>query len=129
MMEKMYVVQTEWGNFWCGMGKFDPQLRKAQIFHSLKYAEDVVRRYKERNPKILEVSLAIVPEAKTNADRIRDEMSTDEGLAEFLCVYLDDWGEYDSPVGVFETREEAITKTVEWLQQEAEFAEGRVNDA
>lgn len=56
----------------------------------------------------------------TNADKIRSEILTDEGLAELLVVYLDDWGEYETPIGHIETREEAIRKTVEWLQQEAE---------
>lgn len=55
----------------------------------------------------------------TNAERIRGELLTDEGLAELLVVWLDDWGEYDTPVGRFETREEAVDKTVEWLHQES----------
>lgn len=118
-MKKMYVVQSESGGFWCGLNSWDEQLRKAQIFHSLKYAGDVVERFKQYNPKIVEVSLTIVPDVKTNADRIRAEIGADEELAEMLIYYLDDWGEWDSPIGHFETREEAIKKTVEWLQQEA----------
>lgn len=120
MMKKMYVVQSDDGEFWCGMNIWEKQLRKSKIFHSLKYAGECCERFKQRNPKIVEVSLTIVPETKTNADIVRTEMLTIEGLAEYLVCWLDDWGEYSTPVGHIEDREEAIRKTVEWLQQEAE---------
>ena len=82
MPKKMYVIQADDGMFYCGMRYWDKQLRKAKIYHSLAYAEDVSKDYEECNCKIVEVSLAIVPEAKTNADRIR--AMTDEELAKFL---------------------------------------------
>ena len=56
----------------------------------------------------------------TNADRIRADMDTDEGLADYLVHWLDDWGEYETPIGHIEDYEEAISKTVEWLKQPAE---------
>lgn len=82
MPKKMYVIQADDGMFFCGLKYWDKQLRKAKIYHSLLYANDVVKAYEECNCKILEVSLAIVPEIKTNADRIR--AMTDEELAELL---------------------------------------------
>ena len=82
MAKKMYVVQSENGGFWCGLNSWDVQLRKAQIFHSLKYAGDVVKRFNQYNCKIVEVSLTIVPQTKTRADRIRT--MSDEELAELL---------------------------------------------
>ena len=88
MPKKMYVVQSENGGFWCGMNSWDVQLRKAQIFHSLKYAGDVVKRFKQYNPQIVEVSLTIVPETKTHADRIR--AMTDEELYKFCLSLTDD---------------------------------------
>ena len=82
MVKKMFVIQAEDGMFFCGMRYWDKQLRKAKIYHSLTYAKDVVDAYEECNCKIVEVSLTIVPEAKTNADRIR--AMSDEELAQFL---------------------------------------------
>jgi hypothetical protein len=87
MAKKMYVIQAEDGMFFCGMRYWDKQLRKAKIYHSLTYAKDVVDAYEESNCKIVEVSLAIVPEAKTNADRIR--AMSDEELAVFLADKID----------------------------------------
>lgn len=83
MPKKMYVIQADDGMFYCGMRYWDKQLRKAKIYHSLSFAEDVVKAYDECNCKIIEVSLAIVSETKTNADRIR--AMSDEELAVFLC--------------------------------------------
>lgn len=62
MMKKMYVVQSDDGEFWCGMNIWDKQLRKAKIFHSLKYAGECCERFKQRNPKIVEVSLSVAEE-------------------------------------------------------------------
>ena len=83
MAKKMYVIQAEDGMFFCGMRYWDKQLRKAKIYHSLTYAKDVVDEHEECNCKIVEVSLAIVPEAKTNADRIR--AMSDEELADVVA--------------------------------------------
>lgn len=82
MPKKMYVIQADDGMFYCGMRYWDKQLRKAKIYHSLSFAEDVVKAYDECNCKIIEVSLAIVSETKTNADRIR--AMSDEDMARWI---------------------------------------------
>ena len=82
MPKKMYVIQADDGMFYCGMRYWDKQLRKAKIYHSLSFAEDVVKAYDECNCKIIEVSLAIVSETKTNADRIL--AMSDEELCDFI---------------------------------------------
>lgn len=79
-MKKTYVVRSDAGGYWCGLGKWDKQLRKAQIFTSTQFADRVVYRYKEINPTIVEVRLEIVSETPTNADRIR--AMSDEELAQ-----------------------------------------------
>ena len=61
----MYVVQFEEGAFWCGYNQWDKQLRKAKVFHSLKFAKDIVSRYKEYSPRILEISMNIIGEVST----------------------------------------------------------------
>ena len=58
--KKMYVLQLSNGNFYCGYKCFDKQLRKAKIYHSLKYINDVAEEYKHLKPKVLEVTLSIV---------------------------------------------------------------------
>ena len=76
----MYVVFCEDdGTYWCGLNTWDKQLRKAKVFHWLKYANEVHQRYKELKLKNVEIRMELVPENPTNADRIRatdDELST-----------------------------------------------------
>ena len=117
MPKKMYVIQADDGMFYCGMRYWDKQLRKAKIYHSLVFAEDITKAYEECNCKIREVSLAIVPETKTNADRIR--AMTDEELAEDFCRILVRTME---ELGVEPTGslEDAVRVRLKWLQQPAE---------
>lgn len=97
----------------CGMRYWDKQLRKAKIYHSLNYAKDVVDAYEECNCKIVEVSLAIVPEAKTNADRIR--AMSDEELADIVvCPHTGNWDL---------CRDDCKKCRLEWLKQPAEVSE------
>lgn len=106
MAKKMYVIQAEDGMFFCGMRYWDKQIRKAKIYHSLTYAKDVVDAYEESNCRIVEVSLAIVPEAKTNADRIR--AMSDEELAAWMAE-CNAYGENAE-----------ASQWLPWLQQPAE---------
>lgn len=89
-MKKTYVVRCESGEYWCGLRKWDNQLRKAQIFTSLEFAGRVVFDYKHLNPTIVEVRLEIVSDTPTNADVIR--ATSDEELAALLYddVAVDD---------------------------------------
>ena len=112
-MKKTYVVRSEEGEYWCGLGKWDKQLRKAQIFTSTQFADRVVYRYKEINPTIVEVRLEIVSETLTNADRIRS--MSDEELANMLTDFSNNGG------WVTETgREICYERHLEWLKQPAE---------
>lgn len=61
--KKMYVIQSgDDGKFYCGMKYWDKQLRKAQVYHSLRYARDVADAYAECKCKVLEIKMAIVGE-------------------------------------------------------------------
>ena len=33
-----FAIKNEYGYYYCGLKKWDKQLRKAQLFHSFKYA-------------------------------------------------------------------------------------------
>ena len=60
--KRMYVIQTvDYDTFYCGMSHWNKQLHKAKIYHSLKYAREVVK-YHSINCKILEVTMSIVGE-------------------------------------------------------------------
>ena len=118
MAKKMYVIQAEDGMFFCGMRYWDKQIRKAKIYHSLTYAKDVVDAYEESNCKIVEVSLTIVPEAKTNADRIR-AMSDEELEVEIHSISLGrkPWCDYHCENEGDDGCDNCIKK---WLKQPAE---------
>lgn len=102
MPKKMYVVYCEdYGTYWCGLNTWDTQLRKAQVFHSLKYANDVHERFNKLRLKNVEIRMERVPENPTHADRIRS--MTDEELAVFLRTveydveqfpFVQDWDEW-----------------------------------
>ena len=78
MPKRMYVVFCENdGTYWCGLNTWDKQLRKAKVFHSLKYANEVHRRYKELKLKNVEIRMELVTDTPTNADSIR-AMSDEE---------------------------------------------------
>ena len=126
--KKMYVVFCEDNEkYWCSYNTWSDQLRKATIFHSTKYANEVHKRYKELRLKNVEVRMEVVPEKLTNADRIRS--MSDEELSEFLthmnptncqdCAFSHGWrcqpdrDDYSD----FEKCEEGRKR---WLQQPAE---------
>lgn len=54
--KKMYVVRSRQGGYWAGYG-WEDQLRKARIFVSLRYASDIVKRFDNVDPVIVEVFL------------------------------------------------------------------------
>ena len=105
--KKMYVVFCEDNEkYWCSYNTWSDQLRKATIFHSTKYANEVHKRFKELRLKNVEVRMGVVPEKPTNADRIRS--MSDEELAMLLYEigYEGGWG--------------ALEGALEWLKKPAE---------
>ena len=124
MPKKMYVVFCENdGTYWCGLNTWDKQLRKAKVFHSLKYANEVAERFKQLKLKNLEIRMDLVPENPTNADRIR--AMSDEELLEALHSQIG-CGRDFIPCGKVcggkcecFTDEACRTKVLAWLQQPA----------
>ena len=39
------ILNTVTGEYYCGLNKFDKQLRKAKIYHSKKWAEEAIDTY------------------------------------------------------------------------------------
>lgn len=52
-----YAVKDENGFYWCGYNEWENQIRKAKLFHSLKYANEIVVRYHNKNPIIVKVRI------------------------------------------------------------------------
>lgn len=43
-----WVIKTSAGGYWCGNAHFDPQLRKAQVYHWKEAAEEQIEVIKRR---------------------------------------------------------------------------------
>jgi predicted RNA-binding Zn-ribbon protein involved in translation (DUF1610 family) len=43
-----WVIKTSAGGYWCGNATFDPQLRKAQVYHWKEKAEEQIEVIKKR---------------------------------------------------------------------------------
>lgn len=55
----------------------------------------------------------------TNEQKIREKISTIEGLADYLVSYNDSRGEfYTSDCERFETKDEAVQHEINWLKEE-----------
>lgn len=52
-----FAVKSNDGSYWTGYNQWDKQIRKAKLFVSMKYANEVVQRYQERDPKIVKVEI------------------------------------------------------------------------
>ena len=117
--KKMYVVFCEDNEkYWCSYNTWSDQLRKATIFHSTKYANEVHKRYKELRLKNVEVPMGVVPGKPTNADRIR-QMS-DEELALWICGVYDIEEENGKFINGIIIPGYSPHDIEEWLQQPAE---------
>lgn len=55
--EYFYTVKFEDGSYWSGYNNSDKQLRKAKLFISLKYANEVIKRFPQHNPQIVKVEV------------------------------------------------------------------------
>lgn len=53
-----FAVKDENGFYWCGLNKWEDQLRKAQLFHSWKWAVEVRdKKCGARSTKIVKVRI------------------------------------------------------------------------
>ena len=43
-----WIIKTSGGGYWCGNSYFDPQLRKAQVYHWKEKAEEQIEVIKKR---------------------------------------------------------------------------------
>ena len=65
-----WVIKTSAGGYWCGNASFDPQLRKAQVYHWKEKAEEHIEVLKKRKylPADLEFEVVAISEPKELKD-------------------------------------------------------------
>ena len=65
-----WVIKTSAGGYWCGNACFDPQLRKAQVYHWKEKAEDQIEVIKKRKyiPAGLRFEVVAISEPKELKD-------------------------------------------------------------
>lgn len=65
-----WVIKTSVGGYWCGNASFDPQLRKAQVYHWKEKAEEHIEVLKKRKylPADLEFEVVAISEPKELKD-------------------------------------------------------------
>lgn len=65
-----WVIKTSAGGYWCGNACFDPQLRKAQVYHWKEKAEEQIEVIKKRKyiPADLEFEVVAISEPKELKD-------------------------------------------------------------
>lgn len=88
-----WVIKTSAGGYWCGNASFDPQLRKAQVYHWKEKAEEQIEVIKKRKyiPADLEFEVVAISEPKelkdTQAEWIKIERDIGKGhiLTKYQC--------------------------------------------
>lgn len=65
-----WVIKTSAGGYWCGNANFDPQLRKAQVYHWKEKAEEQIEAIKKRKyiSADLEFEIVAISEPKELKD-------------------------------------------------------------
>lgn len=76
-----WVIKTSGGGYWCGNSYFDPQLRKAQVYHWKEKAEEQIEVIKKRKYFAPDMEYEIV--AISELKELKDTEA--EWEAEFDC--------------------------------------------
>lgn len=67
-----WIIKTSNGGYWCGNAHFDPQIRKAQIYHWKEAAEEMIETLRRRryisDPEALIVIEVIPPQEKKDTE-------------------------------------------------------------
>lgn len=70
-----WVIKTSAGGYWCGNAHFDPQIRKAQIYHWKEAAEEMIERlYRRKYITDATITMSVIPvvEPRELQDQERD---------------------------------------------------------
>ena len=63
-LDTAIAIKDKDGYYFCGFNTWDPQLRKAKLYHSLNYAKDVIndKRYKDREAFTVKIEIKEINE-------------------------------------------------------------------
>lgn len=70
-----WVIKTSVGGYWCGNAHFDPQIRKAQIYHWKEAAEEMIEQlYRRKYITDSSITMSVIPvvEPRELQDQERD---------------------------------------------------------
>ena len=76
-----WVIKTSAGGYWCGNSYFDPQLRKAQVYHWKEKAEEQIEVIKKRK--------YFAPDMEYEIVTISEPKELKDTEAEWIVTYLD----------------------------------------
>ena len=85
-----WVIKTSGGGYWCGNSYFDPQLRKAQVYHWKEKAEEQIEVIKKRKyfAPDMEYEIVAISEPKELKDTEAEwilKPALDEDEYDFIC--------------------------------------------
>lgn len=88
-----WVIKTSTGGYWCGNAHFDPQLRKAQVYHWKEAAEEQIEVIKKRKYISADIEFEVVAVAEpkelkdTQAEwiKIERDIGKDHVLVKYQC--------------------------------------------
>jgi hypothetical protein len=83
-----WVIKTSGGGYWCGNSYFDPQLRKAQVYHWKEKAEEQIEVIKRKKYFTSDIEYEVVA--------ISEPKELKDTEAEWLTEYTDDGHPYCS---------------------------------
>jgi hypothetical protein len=83
-----WVIKTSGGGYWCGNSYFDPQLRKAQVYHWKEKAEEQIEVIKRKKYFTSDIEYEVVA--------ISEPKELKDTEAEWLTEYTDNGHPYCS---------------------------------
>jgi rubrerythrin len=85
-----WVIKTSAGGYWCGNAHFDPQLRKAQVYHWKEAAEDQIEVIKKRKYISADLTFEVIAisepkELKDTEAEWKFKEALDEDEYDYIC--------------------------------------------
>lgn len=101
-----WVIKTSAGGYWCGNASFDPQLRKAQVYHWKEKAEEQIEVIKKRKYISADIEFEVV--AISEPKELKDTeaewiVSYLDGEKNFVCSHCGYYALYDISEQSFES--------------------------
>ena len=82
-----WVIKTSAGGYWCGNAHFDPQLRKAQVYHWKEAAEEQIEVIKRRKYISADLTFEViaVAEPKELKDTEAEWFTVNHSIPVYAC--------------------------------------------